>query len=88
MGLHLRAKLEVSSVILTGFTQGVVILPPPPISKRTPKKPTQIRVKWKYPKNTLNNYFHINNYNLTHFLLQKLHSEIFRNIARISDMKG
>ena len=47
MGLHLRAKLEVSSVILTGFTQGVVILPPPPppISKRTPKKPTQIRVK-------------------------------------------
>ena len=25
---------------------------------------------------------------MTHFLLQKLHSEIFRNIARINDMKG
>ena len=40
MGVHLRAKFEVSSIILTGFRQGVV----PPTSKRTPKKPTQIRV--------------------------------------------
>ena len=58
--------------------------------------------KWKYPKNTSNNYFHINNHNLTHFLLlsifelrknnarcfQKLHSECFCNIARLNDMKG
>ena len=42
MSLYLCTK--VSSIILTSFTQGV-ILPPPPTSKRTPKKPTQIRVK-------------------------------------------
>ena len=44
--MYLRAKCEVSSLILTGFRQGVgLILPPPPFpSKRTPKKPTQIRV--------------------------------------------
>ena len=29
MGVYLRAKFEVSSIILTGFRQGV-ILPPPP----------------------------------------------------------
>ena len=58
--------------------------------------------KWKYAKDTSNNYFHINNHNLTHFLLlsifelrknktrcfQKMHSEFFCNIARINDMKG
>ena len=50
MSVYLRAKFEVSSIILTRFRMGV-ILPPPPLhpspfftSKRTPKKPTQIRV--------------------------------------------
>ena len=49
MGMYLRAKFEVSSLILTSFRQGGgggVILPTSPtILKRTPKKPTQIRVK-------------------------------------------
>ena len=48
MGVYLRAKFEVSSLIATGFRQaggGEVILSlPPPTSKRTPKNPTQIRV--------------------------------------------
>ena len=44
MGVYLHAKFEVSSIILTGFRQGGNFTPPP-TSKRTPKKPTQIRVK-------------------------------------------
>ena len=46
MGVYLRAKLEVSSIILTGFRHGGNFTPPPPTSKRTPKKPTQVRVKY------------------------------------------
>ena len=42
--MHLRAKFEVFSIILTRFGQGV-ILPPPPTSKRTPKNPTYIKLK-------------------------------------------
>ena len=49
MGLYLRAKFEVSSIILTSFRQGgwgnFTTCPPP--TKRTPKKPTQIRVHTK-----------------------------------------
>ena len=49
MGVYLRAKFEVSSIILTRFMGaggGGVILPHPhPNSKRTSKKPTQIRLK-------------------------------------------
>ena len=49
MGVYLRDKCEVSSLILTRFTlgreRGVIF--PAPLSKRAPKKPTQIRVKWK-----------------------------------------
>ena len=50
MGMYLRAKSEVSSIILTSFRQGRgSFTPPTPLhpltSKRTPKKPTQIRVK-------------------------------------------
>ena len=45
MGVYLRAKLEGSSIILTGFRRGGGgNLTSPPTSKRTPKKPTQIRV--------------------------------------------
>ena len=44
MGVYLRAKCEVSSIILTSFRQGVTSHHPP-TSKQTPKKPTQIRVK-------------------------------------------
>ena len=39
----LRTKFQVPSIILTSFRQGV-ILPPTPTTKRTPKRPTQIRV--------------------------------------------
>ena len=49
MCVYLRAKFEVSRIIITSFRQGVVLHcpPPPPTinSKRTPRKPTQIRVK-------------------------------------------
>ena len=45
MGVYLSAKFEVSSIILTSFRQGVTL--PPPNSKRTPKKPIQIRVNMK-----------------------------------------
>ena len=43
MSVYLRAKFQVSSITLTSFRLGVIL--PPPTSKRTPKKPTQIRVK-------------------------------------------
>ena len=42
--MYLRAKFEVSSIILTSFTQGGEVILLPSTSKRTPKKPTQIRV--------------------------------------------
>ena len=51
MSVYLRAKFEVSSIItLTSFRQGGappgnVTRPPRHTSKRTPKKPTQIKVK-------------------------------------------
>ena len=52
MCVYLRAKFEVSNIILTSFRQGeeggvILPLPPIPTSKRTPKKSTQIRVKGK-----------------------------------------
>ena len=47
MGVYLRAKFEASSIILTSFRWGVIL--PPPNSKWTPKKPTQIRVKGLLP---------------------------------------
>ena len=42
MCLYLRNNFHVSSIILTSFKQGVILTPP--TAKRTPKKPTQIRV--------------------------------------------
>ena len=48
MNVYLRGKFKVSSIILTGFKQGGggsnFTASPPTTSKRTPKKPTQIRV--------------------------------------------
>ena len=44
MDVYLRAKFEVSSIILTSFRRDSFTTPLPPTSKRTPKKPTQIRV--------------------------------------------
>ena len=45
MCVYLRAKFEVSRIIITSLRQGVVLHCPPPTtnSKRTPRKPTQIR---------------------------------------------
>ena len=43
MFVYLCAKFEVSSIILTSFKGGRGGITP--TSKRTPKKPTQIRVK-------------------------------------------
>ena len=37
MDVYVRAKFEISSIILTGFSQGV-ILPPPPIPQNEPLK--------------------------------------------------
>ena len=55
MGVYLRAKIEVSSIILTSYRQGGgrLILPLPPTSKRTSKKPTYIRAKEHFFRRTL-----------------------------------
>ena len=45
MGLYLRTKFQISSILLASFRQRVT--PLPLTSKRTPKKPFQIRVKEK-----------------------------------------
>ena len=42
MCVYLRTKFQVSSIILTRFSQGVILSP---TAKETLKKPTQIRVK-------------------------------------------
>ena len=49
MGAYLRAKLLDSSKILTSFRQGVFYSLS---SKRTPKKPTQIKIN--IPRNQIN----------------------------------
>ena len=45
MCVYLRAKFEVSSIILTSFRQRREGISPLPTSKRIPKKLNQIRVK-------------------------------------------
>ena len=50
--VYLRTKLQVSSIILTSFKHGGVILTSGPTAKRTFKKPNQIRVK-RIPNNTV-----------------------------------
>ena len=42
--MYLRAKFEVSNIILTSFRQGGEVILLLSTSKRIPKKPTQIRV--------------------------------------------
>ena len=49
--VYLRTKFQVSIIILTSFRQGVILSPH--TSKRTPKKPTQIRINKKTDKNAL-----------------------------------
>ena len=44
MGLYVRAKFQFYRIILTSFRQEMVI-PPPTTTKRTPKEPTQVRLK-------------------------------------------
>ena len=46
MDVYLRSKFEVCSIILASFRQGVILTSP--TSKRTPKKPTQIKVNVTY----------------------------------------
>ena len=41
--VYLRAKFQVSTIILTSIRQGVIL--PPTTSEQTPKKSTQIRVQ-------------------------------------------
>ena len=38
MGVYLRAKFVVSSIILTGFRQGVILPPPPHTPQNEPLK--------------------------------------------------
>ena len=45
MCVYLHTNFQVSNIILTSFRQGVILPAPPPTSKQTPKKSTQIRVK-------------------------------------------
>ena len=46
MGVYLRVKFEVSSIILTGFRQGVISPPPPRLPQNEPlKSPIRLRLK-------------------------------------------
>ena len=38
MSVYLCVKFEVSSIILTGFRQGVILPPPPPLPQNEPLK--------------------------------------------------
>ena len=49
MGVYLRAKFEVSSIILAGFRQGV-ILPPPPPQNEPLKSPPRLGLRNKKKK--------------------------------------
>ena len=49
MGVYLRAKFEVYSVILTGFKQGVVLPPSPPQDKPL-KSPPGLGLMHNVPK--------------------------------------
>ena len=56
MGLYLRAKFQVSSIILTSFRQGVILPPsppPPPPQNKPHKKPTQLRDNVQHPNKYL-----------------------------------
>ena len=42
MSVYLRAKFEVSSIILTSFRQGVILPPPPPPQNEPLKSPPRL----------------------------------------------
>ena len=67
MGVYLHAKLEVSSIILTSFRQGV-ILPPPPTPQIEPLKSTP-RLGLKLTLFRLQNYHEFSRF----FLCGELH---------------
>ena len=51
MCVYLRTKFQICNIIITSFRLREVILPVPhPTLKRTPKMPTQVRVKYMYSK--------------------------------------
>ena len=85
MDVYLRAKFYVSSIILTSFRQdgggeGVGegnFTPLPLTSKRTPKKPTQIRVKNNIRKNSKSGLNLDNKTTLHKFLQNFLGSNIY-----------
>ena len=42
--MSVNTKFQVSSIIITSFSQGVV-LPPPPTAKQTPKNPPKFELR-------------------------------------------
>ena len=51
-GVYLRAKFEISSIILTSFRQGVILPPPPPLPQNEPlKKPPRLGLMGIYNHN-------------------------------------
>ena len=53
VGVYLRTRFQVSSIILTSFRQGI-FYPSPTYLKTNPKKPTQIRVKLRIKCGAIN----------------------------------
>ena len=47
MCVYVCTKFQVPSIILTSFRWEVILPPPPPLAKRTPKNATQIKVNLK-----------------------------------------
>ena len=50
MGVYLRAKSEVSSIILTSFRQGVILPPPTPPQNEPLKSPPRLGLRCKKGK--------------------------------------
>ena len=47
MSVYLRAKFEVSSIILTGFRQGVILPPLPPPQNEPLRSPPRLGLSFK-----------------------------------------
>ena len=85
MCLYLRAKFEVSSIILTSFRQGVILLPPPlphpPPKNETIKSPPRlglispvhVKVKKYMYKKKINSGYYKNS-------VSSKRSEVFKNL--------